>query len=240
MRVWRCEAEVSDLLVKSLEIRQVRCLAQCECIAKHSLNAHEPTRRKRVTFFLEGVSQMDSIPPGRLLALVRPGNDLVLRRIRNLKRCVQACGCNITTPRHACKMPRSQKPARKPARSQPEASQKPAHLFFDSQNSQKPEETQPEASQTQPEASQKPAKPRVSFEQKQRQRGILPNRVSRGRYVAATRLHAAFFRILRRTRSFPGRTSAKEPTRWNTPPSKERAWARPRWTGSGQRCCATT
>ena len=28
---------------------------------------------------------MDSIPPGRLLTLVRPGNDLVLRRIRNLK-----------------------------------------------------------------------------------------------------------------------------------------------------------
>ena len=38
---------------------------------------------------LEGVSQMDSIPPGRVLALVRPGNDLGLRRIRNLKRCVQ-------------------------------------------------------------------------------------------------------------------------------------------------------
>ena len=50
---------------------------------------------------LEGVSQMDSIPPGTLLTLVRPGNDLVLRRIRNLKRCVQACGCNITTPRYA-------------------------------------------------------------------------------------------------------------------------------------------
>ena len=30
---------------------------------------------------LEGVSQMDSILPERLLALVRPGNDLVLRRI---------------------------------------------------------------------------------------------------------------------------------------------------------------
>ena len=44
---------------------------------------------------------MDSIPPGSLLALVRPGNDLVLRRIRNLKRCVQACGCNKTTPRYA-------------------------------------------------------------------------------------------------------------------------------------------
>ena len=41
-----------------------------------------------LTLCLEGVSQMDSIPPGRLLALVRPGNDLVLRRIRNLKRCL--------------------------------------------------------------------------------------------------------------------------------------------------------
>ena len=47
---------------------------------------------------------MDSIPPGRLLALVRPGNDLVLRRIRNLKRCVQACGCKIVTPRYACNL----------------------------------------------------------------------------------------------------------------------------------------
>ena len=37
---------------------------------------------------------MDSIPPGGLLTLVRPGNDLVLRRIRTLKRCVQARGCN--------------------------------------------------------------------------------------------------------------------------------------------------
>ena len=53
---------------------------------------------------LEGVSQMDSILPDRLLALVRPGNDLVLRRIRNLKRCAQACGCNITTPRYACNL----------------------------------------------------------------------------------------------------------------------------------------
>ena len=44
---------------------------------------------------------MDSILPERLLALVRPGNDLVLRRIRSLKRCVQACGCKIMTPRYA-------------------------------------------------------------------------------------------------------------------------------------------
>ena len=50
---------------------------------------------------LEGVSQMDSILPERLPALVRPGNDLVLRRIQSLKRCVQACGCKIMTPRYA-------------------------------------------------------------------------------------------------------------------------------------------
>ena len=53
---------------------------------------------------LEGVSQTDSIPPGRLLTLVRPGNNLVLQRIQNLKRCAQACGCNITTPRYACNL----------------------------------------------------------------------------------------------------------------------------------------
>ena len=40
------------------------------------------------------IPQTDSIAPGRLLTLVRPGNDLVLRRIRNLK-------CNKTTPRYA-------------------------------------------------------------------------------------------------------------------------------------------
>ena len=40
---------------------------------------------------LEGVSQMVYILPERLLALVRPAFDLVLRRIRSLKRCcVQA------------------------------------------------------------------------------------------------------------------------------------------------------
>ena len=44
---------------------------------------------------------MGSILPERLLALVRPAFDLVLRRIRSLKRCVQACGCKIMTPRYA-------------------------------------------------------------------------------------------------------------------------------------------
>ena len=39
---------------------------------------------------VEGVSQMVYILPKRLLALVRPAFDLVLRRIRSLKRCVEA------------------------------------------------------------------------------------------------------------------------------------------------------
>ena len=43
-----------------------------------------------VSLSLEGVSQMVYILPERLLALVRPAFDLVLRRIRSLKRCVQA------------------------------------------------------------------------------------------------------------------------------------------------------
>ena len=47
------------------------------------------------------VTQTDSIAPGRVLTLVRPGNDLVLQRIRYLKCCVQACGCIKTTPRYA-------------------------------------------------------------------------------------------------------------------------------------------
>ena len=43
-----------------------------------------------VSLSLEGVSQMVYILPERLPALVRPAFDLVLRRIRSLKRCVQA------------------------------------------------------------------------------------------------------------------------------------------------------
>ena len=53
---------------------------------------------------VEGVFQMAYILPERLLALVRPAFDLVLRRIRSLKRCVQACGCKIMTPRYACNL----------------------------------------------------------------------------------------------------------------------------------------
>ena len=39
---------------------------------------------------VEGVFQMAYIVPERLLTLVRPAFDLVLRRIRSLKRCVEA------------------------------------------------------------------------------------------------------------------------------------------------------
>ena len=70
-------------------------------IAMLTVLVHLEPLQQVVRLSLEGVSQMDSIPPGRLLTLVRPGNDLVLRRIRNLKCCVQACGCNITTPRYS-------------------------------------------------------------------------------------------------------------------------------------------
>ena len=47
---------------------------------------------------------MDYILLERLLALVRPAFDLVLRRIQSLKRCVEAYGCKIMTPRYACNL----------------------------------------------------------------------------------------------------------------------------------------
>ena len=59
------------------------------------------------TLSLEGIPQTGFIAPARVLTLVRPGNNLVLRGIRNLKCCAQARGCNITTPRFACNLPRS-------------------------------------------------------------------------------------------------------------------------------------
>ena len=56
--------------------------------------AAKPLRRVSVTnagpLSVEGVFQMAYILPERLLALDRPAFDLVLRRIRSLKRCVQA------------------------------------------------------------------------------------------------------------------------------------------------------
>ena len=63
--------------------------------------AHFFALQSRPSSLFQKVSQMDSILPERLVALVRPGNDLVLRRIQSLKRCVEACGCKIMTPRYA-------------------------------------------------------------------------------------------------------------------------------------------
>ena len=132
---------------------------------------------------LEGVSQMDSILPERLLALVRPGNDLVLRRTRSLKRCVQACGCKIMTPRYEGKMPSSCVSARRAKKigkkkSQPESqpgakpnqpesqpeSQPQAKPNQKPSQSQKPSQTRPEsqsgANQNQPEANQNQPEPK--------------------------------------------------------------------------------
>ena len=156
---------------------------------------------------LEGVSQMVYILPERLLALVRPAFDLVLRRIRSLKRCAQACGCKIMTPRYACKMPSSCVSARRAKKTgkkkkakpnQQKASQEPSQTS--QKASQEPNQTSQKASQKPSQASQKPTKKasqgfflRALALQKQRQLlGILPNRISRGHYFAATRLHAAF------------------------------------------------
>ena len=91
------KADNKDRLFK-LTLRQLSELkaacgqSQATCVGSHG------------AFSVERVSRMDSILPGRLLALVRPGNDLVLRRIQSLKRCAQACGCKIMTPRYACNL----------------------------------------------------------------------------------------------------------------------------------------
>ena len=110
-----------------------------------------------------------------LYAAVRPAFDLVLRRIRSLKRCVQACGCKIMTPRYACKMPSScvsarrakktGKKKRKPSQTSQKASQEPSQTS--QKASQEPNQTssrKPARSQAKPARSQ-PKKPaRVSFE----------------------------------------------------------------------------
>ena len=59
-------------------------LPSCICDCLPGRGGHAPA------LSLEGVSQMAYILPERLPALVRPAFDLVLRRIRSLKRCVQA------------------------------------------------------------------------------------------------------------------------------------------------------
>ena len=111
------------------------------------------------TLSLEGVSQMVYILPERLLALVRPAFDLVLRRIRSLKRCAQACGCKIMTPRYACKMPGSCVSARRAKKNREKKEAKPNQP-----------ESQPGAKPNQPGAKPNP----------ESQPGAKPNQPERG------------------------------------------------------------
>ena len=60
-----------------------------EIALQHRTQAKHKVTRPEIkvgALSLEGVSQMDSILPERLPALVRPAFDLVLRRIRSLNR----------------------------------------------------------------------------------------------------------------------------------------------------------
>ena len=101
----------------------------------------------------------------------------------DLKRCVQACGCKIMTPRYACKMPSScvskaskknkekkesqAKPARKPGKASQEPSQtsqkasqeqnQTSQKASQQPQSQKPNQTNQKPSQTSQKASQKPS-----------------------------------------------------------------------------------
>ena len=76
------------------ELRELRS----DCSDSCRLRRAKARTQNIAPLSLEGVFQMDSILPERLLALVRPAFDLVLQRIRSLRRCVQACGCEA--PRH--------------------------------------------------------------------------------------------------------------------------------------------
>ena len=132
--------------------------------------------RPSVLARVEGVFQMACILPERLLALVRPAFDLVLRRIRSLKRCVQACGCKIETPRYACNLApgcisseptfaglrkTKKKKTRGPKKRGPRKKGKRGFLW-------------------------------QSLTSLEMQPGAKLQRISRGLYFAATRLHAAF------------------------------------------------
>ena len=156
-------------------------VGQLEKVVQQALVAvplvvREPASRVARTLSLEGVSQMVYILPERLPALVRPAFDLVLRRIRSLKRCVQACGCKIETPRYACNLApgcisseptfaglrkNKKKKTRGPKKRGPRKKGKRGFLW-------------------------------QSLTSLEMQPGAKLRRISRGLYFAATRLYAAF------------------------------------------------
>ena len=185
----------------------------CGCWATRARGSSwSGTGRTSATLSLEGVSQMDSIPPGRLLTLVRPGNDLVLRRIRNLKRCAQACGCNITTTRYACNLPPGC------------ISSEPSFAGLRKNKKKRGEKMGPK--------KRVPKKGKRDFLwQSLTSLEMQPGgKLQAYLVVVMLQPHACAqrfrFRILRRTRSFPGRTSVRSlpggiESVWETP-SKER------------------
>ena len=67
--------------LKSLWYGQPSFLSSAASIVLFSPKPEEAPQPSVPSLSLEGVSQMDSILPERLLALVRPAFDLVLRRI---------------------------------------------------------------------------------------------------------------------------------------------------------------
>ena len=174
LAVSRCiknEAEGHRALVKHRDTR-----AGERHLVGHQMN--EQVRHRAVqALSLEGVSQMDSILPERLPALVRPAFDLVLRRIRSLKRCVQACGCKIITPRYACNL------APGCISSEP--------TFAGLRKNQKKKEKRGPKKR----GSRKKGKRGFLWQRLtslEMQPGAKLRRISRGYYFAATRLHAAF------------------------------------------------
>ena len=129
-----------------------------------------------ITLSVEGVFQMAYILPERLLALVRPAFDLVLRRIQSLKRCAQACGCKIMTPRYACNLAPGC------------ISSEPTFAGL-RKNKKKRKQGVPKK------GSRKKGKRGFlwqSLTSLEMQPGAKLQRISRGHYFAATRLHAAF------------------------------------------------
>ena len=174
---------------------------------------------------------MDSILPERLLALVRPAFDLVLRRIRSLKRCVQACGCKIMTPRYACKMPSScvsARQAKKTGRKKREPSQ------TSQKASQEPNQTSQKASQKPNQTQTKPARKPARSQAKPARKPARSHCQTAYLGVIILQPQACTQRftlqILCRTRSNAGRTSARSlagrTESIRETPSKERSISR--------------
>ena len=70
--IWLCETQVGYLLVEGFEIRQMRCLAQGQGIAKDSLNAGEPPRRQRVVLRKPKRLGSEAAVPNVLLGMTLP------------------------------------------------------------------------------------------------------------------------------------------------------------------------